>query len=155
MYIRRFTPADAAAASDMAIHTVNISNAKDYTPEQMDEFLKILTPEELIKKASWTHMYVACDDDEIIGCGAIGPYWGKEDESCLFVIFVLPEKQGSGIGRAIINALESDEYALRARCIRVSGSATALGFYQKMGYVLKEGSDSPDEEGLYSLEKYR
>lgn len=22
--------------------------------------------------------YVACEKDKIVGCGAIGPYWGKE-----------------------------------------------------------------------------
>ncbi len=31
---------------------------------------------------------------------------GKEDESSLFTIFVLPEYQGKGIGRKIIETLE-------------------------------------------------
>lgn len=43
-----------------------------------------------------------CDEGVIIGCGAIGSYWGKKDESSLFTIFVLPEYQGKGIGRKII-----------------------------------------------------
>ena len=38
----------------------------------------------------------------IVGCGAIGPYWDKEDESSFFTIFVLPEYQGKGIESAIM-----------------------------------------------------
>ena len=60
------------------------------------------------------NIYVVCDDKKIIGCGAICPYWGKEDESSIFTVFVLPEYQCNGIGRKIFEILEQDEYFLRA-----------------------------------------
>ncbi len=52
------------------------------------------------------YFYVVCDERKIVGCGAIVPYWDKEDESNLFTIFVLPECQGKGIGRNIVETLE-------------------------------------------------
>lgn len=91
----------------------------------------------------------------IVGCGAIGPYWDKADESSLFTIFVLPEHQGRGIGRLIVETLEKDEYALRAKRIEIPASITGLEFYKRMGYDYKNNVTSPDEEGLYRLEKYR
>ena len=101
------------------------------------------------------HFYVVCDDNKLVGCGAIGPYWDKEDESSLFTIFVLPEYQGKGIGKKIIETLEQDEYFLRAKRIEIPASITGTPFYRKMGYDYKNGISTPDEEGLLRLEKYR
>ena len=114
-----------------------------------------LTAEKLIERASWMNFYVVCDDNKIIGCGAIGPYWGKEDESSLFTIFVLPDYQRKGIGRKIIQTLEQDEFFLRAKRIEIPASITAIPFYLKMGYTYKNGITEPDEEQLVRLEKFR
>ncbi|MDE6732710.1 MAG: GNAT family N-acetyltransferase [Oscillospiraceae bacterium] len=114
-----------------------------------------LTSEKLIEQSNWTNLYVVCDDNKIIGCGAIGPYWGKEDESSLFTIFVLPEYQGKGVRRKIIETLEEDEYFLRARRIEIPSSITAVGFYRKMGYDYKNGIAELNDEKLYCLEKFR
>ena len=108
-----------------------------------------------MQRASWTHFYVVEESGSIIGCGAIGPYWGKTDESSLFSIFVHPDHQGKGIGRAIMETLEQDEFALRARRIEIPASITGLPFYQKMGYSFKNGNAEIDEEQLYRLEKIR
>ena len=105
-----------------------------------------------MERARWTHFYVACDDNKIVGCGAIGPYWDKENESSLFTIFVLPEYQGRGIGRKIIETLEQDEYFLRAKRIEIPASITGTPFYRKTGYDYKNGICTPDEEGLLRLE---
>ena len=155
MTIRRFDPADAQAVSDVIITTLRISNTRDYPPEMMEELVLHMQPEDILKRASWTHFYVAEEEREIIGCGAIGPYWGKEDESSLFTIFVLPEYQGKGIGRKIVETLEQDEFALRAKRIEIPASITGLPFYQKLGYTFKEGRARVDDEGLYRLEKFR
>ena len=155
MEIRRFEEKDAQAVSALIAKTLRTTNIQDYSSEFIENEVRVLTPEYIAWRASWTHFYVACDGDTIIGCGAIGPYWGSEAESSLFTIFVLPEHQGRGIGRRIIKTLEGDEYALRAKRIEIPASITACEFYRKMGYDYKHGANTVDEEGLYRLEKLR
>ncbi len=153
--IRLFEAKDAEAVSALIIHTLRTTNRKDYSIEYIEKDVAQFTPEGVKQRASWTHFYVVCEHNKIVGCGAIGPYWGKEYESSLFTIFVLPEYQGKGIGRKIIETLEQDEYFLRAKRIEIPASITACEFYKKMGYTHKNGIDKVDDEQLYRLEKYR
>lgn len=155
MLIRKFAEADAKEVSDLIVKTLMISNTKYYPAEMMLELTRRMQPEDILERVRWTHFYVAEENNVIVGCGAIGPYWGKTDESSLFTIFVLPEYQGRGIGRRIVETLEKDEYALRAKRIEIPASITGLEFYKKLGYDYKDNVTVPDEEGLYRLEKYR
>ncbi len=155
MNIRRFQDVDADEVSALIITTLRTTNRKDYSSEYIENDVRLLQPHHILERAKWTHFYVACDERRIIGCGAIGPYWDREDESCLFTIFVLPEYQGRGIGRRIIETLERDEYFLRAKRIEIPASMTGAPFYRKMGYDYKNGICVPDGEGLLRLEKYR
>lgn len=155
MNIRRFTISDAQETAAMIAKTLRISNVKDYTPEMMEECVRSLSSENLIERAGWLHFYVVENENRIIGCGGIGPYWGKADESSLFTIFVDPDCQGKGIGRAIINTLEQDEFYLRAKRVEIPSSITAVNFYKKFGYDHKPGFEEPDEENIYRLEKFR
>ena len=155
MIIRRFKNEDSAELSEVIAKTLRTTNSKDYSPEFIEKEILFFTPKKLIERATWVHFYVVCEDEKIIGCGGIGAYWGKEDESSLFTIFVLPEYQGKGIGRKIIETLEQDEYFLRAKRVEIPASITAVEFYKKMGYSYKNGIDTVDDEQLYRLEKFR
>ena len=153
--VRRIEESDADAVSALIRKTIAISNKKDYPEDLMDQLIAVETPEHVLQRASWTHFYVVLDETAIIGCGAIGPYWGKEDESSLFTIFVDPDYQGKGIGRLIMETLEKDEYFLRAKRIEIPASITGVPFYLKMGYHYKDGIKEPDEEHLIRMEKNR
>lgn len=152
--IRRFRKSDAENVSNLIKTTMKISNSKDYPSEVIKQLIEQQTPEHVIGRASWTHFYVVEENETIIGCGAIGPYWDKEDESSLFTIFVSPEYQGKGIGQKIIETLEKDEYFLRAKRVEIPASITATPFYLKMGYNYKNGVAEPDEHYFIRLEKY-
>lgn len=154
MMIRRFKEADAQEVSALIAKTLRTTNIKEYSPEFIENEVNVLTPEYIAWRASWTHFYVACEGETIIGCGAIGAYWGSETESSLFTIFVLPEHQGRGIGRKIIETLEQDEFALGAKRIEIPASITACEFYRKMGYDYKNGANTVDDELLFRLEKF-
>lgn len=152
--IRRFKESDANTVSALVARTLREVNIKDYSAEYIERDVKALNPEFLIKRTQWTHSYVACEDDKVVGCGSICPYCGKEDESILLTIFVLPEYQGKGIGTKIIKTLEKDEFFLRAKRIEIPSSITACQFYRKLGYDYKDGINKIDDDQLYRLEKF-
>ena len=153
--IRKFEIKDAEAVSALIAKTMRTTNVKDYTAEVIENTISRLTPENIIQRAGWMHFYVVCECDTIIGCGAIGSYWGKLDESSLFNIFVLPEYQGKGVGRKIVETLEQDEFFLRAKRIEIPSSITASEFYRKLGYNYKNGIKIIDEEHHIPMEKIR
>lgn len=155
MIIRRFKKEDSVELAEVIATTLRTTNIKDYSPEYIENDISCLTAEKLIERSGWTNLYVASENEKIIGCGAIGAYWGKEDESSLFTIFVLPEYQGKGVGKRIVETLEQDEYFLRAKRVEVPSSITAVEFYRKMGYDYKNGIKEVDDEQLYRLEKFR
>ena len=85
----------------------------------------------------------------------ISSFWGSETESILLSIFVLPEFHGKGVGRKIINTLETDEFYVRASRIEIPASITATEFYRKFGYDYKNGVKELDNEHHYRLEKFK
>ncbi len=77
----------------------------------------------------WQHFILAVDEmDEMLGCGQIKPHAGDVME--LASIAVRPDRQGQGIGRALIlSLLEKGPRPLYLMC------RAALGpFYQKFGF---------------------
>ena len=143
---------DFEELSKMIQETCRISFKNFYPNEWIEYTISRQTIERLKDKANKLSFYVAKEQNEIVGCGAIGDYYGKEDESCLFSFFVKPTSQGRGVGKAIMTILEKDNYFVRAKKIYVPSSIPALPFYKKMGYDFKEGK-MIFEDGSFLLEK--
>lgn len=153
--MRRITLEDVPEVTELIHKTIRISNSKDYPPDLVETMVQAHSPEFIQRRMGWTHFYVALDGEMIIGCGAIAPFFDGEIESSLFTIFVLPEYQGHGVGRTIIQTLENDEYFLRALRIEIPASITGVPFYLKMGYTYKNGIKEPDGEHIVRMEKRR
>ena len=152
--IRRFTEADADAAAAVVAETAEISNSRDYPPEYIARLKETHSAEVLLARAKEGHMYVICDGEKVVGTGTIAPFWGSVTESILLTIFVLPDYQGRGLGRLLIETLEQDEFAKRASRIEIPASLTAVNFYRHLGYDYKNGVTEPEDGLLYRLEKF-
>ena len=156
MNIRRFAPADADAVVRVSELATRITSGKVYDQTFVEEMVENQTRAYFLRRGEQMHFYVACEDDgTVIGCAAIGrPYRDDPAESCLYSVFVLPEKQNRGVGRALIGAIERDPWFLTARRVIIPASINALHFYQGLGYTFAPGGDTLDEEQLYCLEKF-
>ena len=154
IHVRRFDNNDATIVSKIICRNFLEVNIKDYNKEEMEYLAEVYNPNKVLDINGYAHMYVACIENNIVGCGAISSFWGKEDESIILTVFVLPELQDKGIGREIIEVLEKDEYYFRAKRIEIPASITACEFYKKMGYNYKCGVKELDGEGHYRLEKF-
>ena len=124
-----------------------------YPKPYIEKTIESLSVEALKNRASWTNFYVAKIEGKIVGCGAIGDYWGSLTESSLFTIFVDPDMQGKGIGKKIIETLEADDFAKRANRIEIPAGIVAIPFYKKMGYDFKN-NELVYENGHFALEKF-
>ena len=139
--------------SDLIEKTVRICFPCYYPQQEIDRICASLDYAGVKRRASWTHFYVIKEDNKIIACGAIGPYWDSLTESSLFTIFVDPDYQGKGYGRVIMETLEKDEYFLRAKRIEIPAGLVAIPFYKKMGYEYKNG-EMIFSEGHFAMEKF-
>ncbi|SEW31940.1 GNAT family N-acetyltransferase [[Clostridium] fimetarium] len=155
MVIRRFVEEDADETAQVIAKTLRISNSPDYPAENIEANISSHSPDVLKERAKDANMYVVCDNENVVGCGSITGYWGSKTESILLTIFVLPEYQNKGVGRKIIETLESDEFFLRAKRVEIPASITACEFYKKMGYTYKNNIATPGEDGCIRLEKHR
>ena len=150
---RRFRKGDEFPVSDVICTTLTICNRKDYSSEFIQENIRSHSPEVIAARAKEAHFYVAMVGEKVIGCGGITGYWGSTEESYLTSIFVLPDYQGKGVGRKIVETLEADEYFSRAWRTELGSSLTAVHFYEKMGYKYKNGVAEPDKYGVVRMEK--
>ena len=153
--VRRFKEEDAKEVRNLIVRNFLEVNSKDYGISAMEKLAKVYDVEKVLDVASYAHMYVFEFDGKIIGTGSISSFWGSETESILLSIFVIPEFHGKGVGRKIINTLETDEFYVRASRIEIPASITATEFYRKFGYDYKNGVKEFDNEHHYRLEKFK
>ena len=141
MYIRRFDPADADAVVRVSELATRITSGAVYDAAFVEEMVAKQDRAYFLTRGEQMHFYVACEDDgTVIGCA--------------YSVFVLPEKQKRGVGRALIETIERDPMFLRAPRVVIPASINALHFYQELGYTFAPGGDRLDEEQLYCLEKF-
>lgn len=153
--VRRYQEKDAEVIVHLIARNFLEVNSKDYGRKAMEELAADHDVNWFRGLAEYANVYVFCIENEIVGVGSISSFWGSLTESILLTIFVLPELQGQGIGRFIIETLETDELFLRADRIEIPASITAVEFYRKQGYDFKNGVRELDDEGHFRLEKFR
>lgn len=153
MEIRKFNLSDAEEISKLVYRNLLEVNSKDYGKEKMIAFAKDYNSNKILKIATNGNMYVACEKDTIIGCGAITYSNPLKDECMILTLFILPEYHNKGIGKKIIKILENDSISLTCKKILVNASLTSNLFYEKMGYNYKNNKKIPYFSECYQMEK--
>lgn len=153
MEIRLLKENDVKQLRELLIKSYKTSFENVYPQSWIEQCLNNQSEERLLRKIEKTHFYVAVIDNKFVGSGAIGDYYGKLDESCLFSFCVAPEHQKQGIGKKIMEQIEKDEYFIRAKRIVCPSSIVALPFYLKQGFTHLSGVLAY-EDGSFMLEKF-
>lgn len=155
MEIRRFKKDDAKQIITLICRNLMEVNIKDYSLAEMERLVSVFTPEYIKERAKKGHMYVACEQEKIVGTATISDYYGSLTESIILSVFVLPEFHNKSVGRELIKALEKDDLAMKAKRIEVPASISAYRFYEKCGHQYKNGIKQLDDEGYYRMEKWK
>lgn len=142
---------DAKEISKMIESAIRFSFESYYPKCSIDYLINLLNEENLKNKIKTLHFYVAREHGEIVGCGAIGKR--DKNDAEIFNVFVSPNFQRKGIGRKIIETLESDKYFCNAKRIEVYSSLVGVPFYKKMGYTHKNNELIYDD-GCLKMEKF-
>ena len=128
MHIRTFAASDAEAVSQVVRLALLTTNARDYPAARIEALHDYFTPAKIRQLAGERYCLVAEENGLVVGTGAF-----EDDE--LKTVFVLPQYQGKGVGRQLLDALEHRARQLGLPSLRVPPSRTSYGFYEKMGYA--------------------
>jgi len=117
-------------ALECVLRSVEISNAPDYPPSIIDYQLHThYTMDWITDKMRSSYFIVALIGDEVVGTGSL-------DGDEIKAVFVDPDHQRRGIGRAMMEELERYGKSKGLQEIKLNSSITGFEFYKKLHYRL-------------------
>ncbi len=127
--IRSFRPDDAEAVASIVNTTMQRSNAADYPADVIDRLVAYNTAAKhrSLVEAGRETLVAAYAAGRLIGTGAL-------DAGELATLFVLPEAQGLGVGRQLVDAIERLARERGLAEVTLRSSVTAVEFYERMGF---------------------
>lgn len=140
MNLRLATLSDIPLIQEIAENTWPVSYQGIISPEQIRYMLDRMYNETKIgeaisapKQAFW----LAEENGKVLGfCGIEHGYSGQ-DITRIHKLYILPETQGSGLGKILLNHVEKEAKEQRSTKLHlnVNKQNKAVGFYQKHGFV--------------------
>jgi GNAT superfamily N-acetyltransferase len=132
--LRTFIPADLGAVYDLIQRTIDSRYPPVYPPRAVAYFKRYHSRENILKRSVEGLLLVVVDDDGryprlIVATGAVV-------RTEITGVFVAPEHQGRGLGRLVMDRLESAALAAGHGSVCLSVSLPSRGFYEGRGYRL-------------------
>ncbi len=138
LVIRRATAADASSISDVVTRSLQALDTPDYPPAAIERLVQRFTPAAIDDLLQQRWMLVATRDGHVVGTASL-------DAGFVRTVFILPDCQGLGVGRQLLEALHAQAVATGLERLHVRSSTTAVGFYERMGYRRHE--EAPEGPG--------
>ncbi|NRT15923.1 ribosomal protein S18 acetylase RimI-like enzyme [Flavobacterium sp. 28A] len=157
----RITPAttnDFKTIQDIAYKTWPATYGAILSEEQLSYMLTNFYSEETLKDNlvnKGHHFILALEDDNCLGFTSFEHNYQNKNKTHIHKIYILPETQGKGIGKILLDAVELSglEIGSDILSLNVNRYNTALGFYKKIGFEITEEVDITFGEG-YLMEDY-
>jgi GNAT superfamily N-acetyltransferase len=125
-----------------------------YPPDYVAYLLDCFSSAQMLENAKNQDIFVVTEQGKAIGTGSLANF-GTEELPSYYgtAIFVLPEYHGKGIGKQIMQKLESTAVEKGAKMITIRAAINARVFYEKLGYTYRNGVALQDEKGNFEMEK--
>lgn len=122
---------------DAVIHVGTTTWWATYPPLAGEDYVRAgierwWTPEAVLPGIEAGRVLVADDGRGVVGVAA---YSFVEDALMLWKLYVLPEAQGSGAGRALLDAVIEAAGGRAVRLTHVAGNERAHAVYERLGFV--------------------
>lgn len=159
MQIRPATYDDIPVIRENAEVVFRATYADIITPDQMDYMIDWMYSEESLRNqigAPGKAFFIALDDSGFGGYVSVEMQGKMEDGTPLFhlqKIYVMPQLQGTGLGRKLFEHIVSYLRTVGGAPFRielnVNRNNKAVGFYEKMGMFRDREGDFPIGRGFY------
>ncbi|MDR6954228.1 putative acetyltransferase [Ancylobacter sp. 3268] len=131
--LRPFLPSDTPALAAILSAAIFELTSEDYDPDQQEGWAAVVADEETLgKRLAGALTLVAERDGEVVGFIALA------DNKHIDLLYVHPEVAGEGVAAVLCDAIERLALARGATSLTCDASDTALGFFQKRGYVARQ-----------------
>jgi GNAT superfamily N-acetyltransferase len=131
--VRPFRSADAPRVAEIVHRCLREVNSRDYPADIIDRMCAHFTAERFIELSRYRLAYVAVDhgigeDERVVGTVS-------RDGNRVYSMFVDPVLAGRGIGRRLMQHIETLAADDGFDHMETGASLTAHGFYLKLGYT--------------------
>ncbi|OOW01726.1 GNAT family N-acetyltransferase [Pseudomonas sp. MF6396] len=126
--VRQALETDAPAISRVIVQALRTSNSQDYSPAVIARVEQSFSPEALLGLMA-RRQVVAQLGGQVVGTASL-------EGDVVRTVFVAPDRQGLGIGRALMLHVEELAGASGVQALRVPSSLTAQAFYARLGYAV-------------------
>ncbi|WPO40216.1 GNAT family N-acetyltransferase [Tardiphaga sp. 42S5] len=126
--IRPAQAGDAAGISRVIIRALRETNAKDYTPDIIARVELSFSSAVVERLIDQREVFVAEMDNRVVGTASL-------DGHALRTMFVLPDVQGRGIGRLLVQRIERVARERQLAILTVPATVTAEAFYARLGFT--------------------
>lgn len=140
--IRLFQEGDLGPLRYLIWHTIDVSYSGVYPPRAVEFFKDYHSEKEIIKRSSVGEILILEQNGSIKATGAL---FGNE----ILGVFVHPDHQGQGQGKAIMTELERRARAKGLSEITMNVSLPSRKFYENLGYEILDECSLDVGEGQY------
>lgn len=149
---------DISKIQEIANTTWPITYGEILTEEQLNYMLDLIYSDEALSKQIQNKeqlFYMISDSESIIGFIGIEHNYKNEAVTKIHKIYLLPETQGKGFGKIVFEEIAKMASANGSTelLLNVNRFNTALNFYKKLGFEIKETVDIEIGNG-YLMEDY-
>jgi putative acetyltransferase len=139
--LRPFLPSDTPLLAEIFRTSISELTAEDYSEAQQAAWMAFAGDEEAFgERLAGELTLVATIDGEAVGFAAL------KGNDHIDMLYVHPAVAGQGIGAQLIDALEKLAAARGATRLSADASDTALGFFERRGYVPQRRNSVPRED---------
>jgi GNAT superfamily N-acetyltransferase len=138
--IRPLEAGDFPGISDLIRNTLLVSNLPDYDLQTILELSASFSEQEIRALIGRREFFVYEQEE-----GRLEGVIGLEGTG-VYDFFVAPDRQGRGVGRALLSFVEELARRRGIEELHLSSSLTAVGFYERLGYR-RTGAESDGRFG--------
>ncbi|TFF96427.1 MAG: GNAT family N-acetyltransferase [Promethearchaeota archaeon] len=136
----------ASQVSSLIRKTLVESNSPYYPKSVINFLYDEHSGDKIIKMAESKELYVCKLENKIIGVGGL-------EENYIGTVFVSPEYQHQGIGKAIMKEVEAKARDKGINKVFLNSSINAVPFYKRLGYEVKKKVEQDNYGVTYEMVK--